>query len=73
MTDTTGPTIARVQVVAIDCADPAALAAFYSAVLGVAVDHDEDDDDWVQLAPSAGTRCPSLLEINRSRFRSSTD
>jgi catechol 2,3-dioxygenase-like lactoylglutathione lyase family enzyme len=45
--------IARLQVVALDCPDPDALAAFYSGVLGVPVER--NDDDWVQLAPGAGT------------------
>jgi catechol 2,3-dioxygenase-like lactoylglutathione lyase family enzyme len=45
--------VARLQVVALDCADPTALAAFYSAVLGTPVEH--ADDDWVQLAPTGGS------------------
>jgi catechol 2,3-dioxygenase-like lactoylglutathione lyase family enzyme len=44
--------VARLQVVALDCADPVALAAFYSAVLGAPVEH--TDADWVQLAPTDG-------------------
>jgi catechol 2,3-dioxygenase-like lactoylglutathione lyase family enzyme len=44
---------ARLQVVALDCPDPEALAAFYSAVLGAPVE--SRDDDWVQLAPRGGT------------------
>ena len=60
MTDTTTapavPTaVARLQVVALDCADPHALAAFYSAVLGAPVDHEHAEDDWVQLAPAGRT------------------
>jgi catechol 2,3-dioxygenase-like lactoylglutathione lyase family enzyme len=56
MTDTTpvpGPPVARLQVVVIDCADPATLAAFYGAVLGASVESTEDD--WVQLTASGGT------------------
>ena len=49
----TSTPIARLQVVALDCPDPAALAAFYSAVLGAPVER--TDDDWVQLAPASGT------------------
>jgi catechol 2,3-dioxygenase-like lactoylglutathione lyase family enzyme len=45
--------IAQLQVIALDCPDPDALAAFYSGVLGVPVER--SDDDWVQLAPGAGT------------------
>lgn len=49
--------IARLQVVALDCPDPEALAAFYAAVLGTEVepDDDGDDTDWVQLRPVGGT------------------
>jgi catechol 2,3-dioxygenase-like lactoylglutathione lyase family enzyme len=49
----TGP-VARLQVVALDCPDPDALAAFYSAVLGAEIEQG-DDDHWVQLAPRGGT------------------
>ena len=45
---------ARLQVVALDCPDPRALAAFYAAVLGTAIE-DDGEDDWVQLAPRGGT------------------
>jgi catechol 2,3-dioxygenase-like lactoylglutathione lyase family enzyme len=41
--------VARLQVVALDCPDPAALAAFYAAVLGTEIER--DDGDWVQLRP----------------------
>ena len=47
--------VARLQVVALDCPDPGALAAFYAGVLGTEVDPDEADDDWVQLRPAGGT------------------
>jgi len=45
---------ARLQVVALDCPDPAVLAAFYAAVLGTEIE-EGDDDDWVQLVPRGGT------------------
>ncbi len=54
MNSPTAP-VARLQVVALDCADPDALAAFYSAVLGAPVEHENAEDDWVQLAPTGGT------------------
>jgi catechol 2,3-dioxygenase-like lactoylglutathione lyase family enzyme len=44
---------ARFTVVALDCPDPDALAAFYSAVLGAEIEKG-DEDDWVQLAPRDG-------------------
>lgn len=46
---------ARLQVVALDCPDPDALAAFYAAVLGTEIEKDGPDDDWVQLLPRSGT------------------
>jgi catechol 2,3-dioxygenase-like lactoylglutathione lyase family enzyme len=51
-TGVTSPAVARLQVVALDCPDPSALAAFYSAVLGAPIETTEDD--WVQLAPAGG-------------------
>ncbi len=39
------------QLVAIDCPDAAALAAFYAGVLGWEVRADDDDDDWVSILP----------------------
>ena len=44
-----GPPVGRLSVVALDCRDPRALAAFYSAVTGCELDDDDDDSDWVQL------------------------
>ena len=45
-----GAPVARLAAIALDCPDPAVLATFYSAVLGVPVETDDDEDDWVQLA-----------------------
>jgi catechol 2,3-dioxygenase-like lactoylglutathione lyase family enzyme len=45
---------ARLNAIALDCPDPDALAAFYAAVLGAEIE-EPDEDDWVQLAPRAGT------------------
>lgn len=45
---------ARLQVVALDCPDPDALAAFYAAVLGGEIEKG-DDADWVELALPGGT------------------
>jgi len=48
------------DVVAIDCPDAAALAAFYAGVLGWEV-VDDDDDDWVGISPpGAGEGSPHL-------------
>lgn len=41
--------IGRLSVVALDCRDPRALAAFYSAITGWDIDDDDDGGDWVQL------------------------
>ncbi len=47
--------IARFSLVALDCADPEALASFYGAICGWEVDDNEDDeDDWVVLRSSVG-------------------
>ena len=42
--------IGRIHHVVIDCTDPAALAEFYSAVLGLPVTY--RSDDWVVVAPN---------------------
>jgi catechol 2,3-dioxygenase-like lactoylglutathione lyase family enzyme len=44
--------IAKFAVVVLDCREPAALAAFYSALTGAPVER--TDDDWVQLADTDG-------------------
>jgi len=44
--------IGRLSVVALDCRDPRALAAFYSAITGQ--DIADADDDWVQLGSDGG-------------------
>ena len=44
--------IARFSLVALDCADPRALARFYAALTGWEIDH--DDGDWVQLRGDGG-------------------
>lgn len=44
--------IARFGLVALDCADPRALARFYAAITGWEIDH--DDGDWVQLRGDGG-------------------
>lgn len=43
--------IARFSLVALDCPDPGALAAFYARLTGLAVAERGDDaeDDWVEL------------------------
>lgn len=46
--------IARFSLVALDCTDPHALAAFYSAITGWPVHEEEEEDDWVQLRSDAG-------------------
>ncbi len=47
--------IARFSVVALDCPDPAALAAFYSALTGWTVRPvGPDDHDWIELQSESG-------------------
>ena len=44
--------IGRLSVIALDCRDPRALAAFYSAITGMEIEG--TDDDWVQLRSDGG-------------------
>jgi predicted enzyme related to lactoylglutathione lyase len=46
--------VGKASVVAFDCPDPHALAAFYSALTGWAIAPDDDDDDWVELESDGG-------------------
>jgi catechol 2,3-dioxygenase-like lactoylglutathione lyase family enzyme len=46
------PGIARFSLVAIDCRDPQALAAFYGAITGWPVEH--DGGSWVELRSDTG-------------------
>jgi catechol 2,3-dioxygenase-like lactoylglutathione lyase family enzyme len=46
--------IARFSVVALDCPDAPALAAFYSRITGWPARRTFDDDDWIQLDPPEG-------------------
>lgn len=39
------------QVFALDCPDPPALAAFYAGLLGWRVVEDRPDDEWVNVLP----------------------
>jgi catechol 2,3-dioxygenase-like lactoylglutathione lyase family enzyme len=48
------PGIARLSLTALDCPDPLALAHFYAALTGWAVDADEDYDEWVELVSDGG-------------------
>ncbi|MBV2356112.1 VOC family protein [Streptomyces sp. J2-1] len=47
--------LATLDVVALDCPDPRALAAFYAGVLGGTVS-EEDDGEWVELALPDGRK-----------------
>lgn len=49
-----GLMIAKFSVVALDCPDPLALAAFYQGIVGGTYQSFKPDDDWVQLKPAAG-------------------
>jgi hypothetical protein len=46
--------IGRLELLIIDCPDPAALATFYSQVLGTEVY--ESGTDWAEIAPGIGAR-----------------
>jgi catechol 2,3-dioxygenase-like lactoylglutathione lyase family enzyme len=43
---------ARLKATVLDCPDPQALAAFYSALLGLPITR--DDHDWVDVGPPDG-------------------
>lgn len=49
------PGIGRLSVVALDCPDPRALAGFYSALVGFAVDTDDEDNEWIELVNDGPT------------------
>ncbi len=55
------PTRPVLDVVAIDCPDAAALAAFYAGILGWDVQADDDDDDWVSISPPGAAEGPAQL------------
>ena len=46
--------IARFSLTALDCPDPRALAEFYAAITGWAIDNSEEEEDWVQLRSTEG-------------------
>jgi predicted enzyme related to lactoylglutathione lyase len=47
--------IRKLQMVALDCPDPRALAEFYAALTGGAVEVDPDDEGWVEVRGFEGT------------------
>ena len=54
--------IARFSLVALDCPDPEALAAFYGAITGWSVAADEGDADWVELTSDRGATLAFQLD-----------
>ena len=46
--------IGKLAWTAIDCPDPRALAAFYSAIVGWPIDEGASDEEWVTLASDTG-------------------
>ena len=62
-----GSTAGRLGSVVLDCPDPLELAQFYSALLGLDVD-ENGDDDWRSLTGSG-----SLLEFSTLAFRRSEE
>lgn len=47
--------IRKLQAIALDCADPVRLAAFYADLLGGRVVEDPEDPDWVEVHGFEGT------------------
>lgn len=62
----TGP-IARLAAVALDCPDPEALAAFYGALLGVGIDPEESEGDWVELRRLPGSPALAFQRVDDHR------
>ena len=58
-----GMAIARFPTFVIDCPDPVALSAFYSALLGWDVQPDEPEQDWVDIKPADGSGCISFQAV----------
>ncbi|UVJ39761.1 VOC family protein [Arthrobacter sp. CJ23] len=56
--------IARFPSVVIDCPDAAALAAFYSGLLGWDV---KDEGGWVDIRPEDGSNCISFQQVEDYR------
>jgi predicted enzyme related to lactoylglutathione lyase len=46
--------IARIAWMALDCPEPRELATFYGTVLGMAIDEDRSDTEWVELKVDRG-------------------
>jgi len=46
------PAIAKLDSFAFDCADPRAVAEFYSAITGLEIER--DDGEWIQLRSNGG-------------------
>ena len=61
--------IARFDVVALDCPDPAALAHFYSALTGWPPDRPYDSDGWIQLNPPDGRGAALAFQKVSSGYR----
>ena len=53
-----GSMIGRMHYVVVDCPDPAAVAGFYSALLGLPVTY--RDDDWLVVAASDNILWPGV-------------
>jgi catechol 2,3-dioxygenase-like lactoylglutathione lyase family enzyme len=60
----TRQTTITLDVVAIDCPDAAALAAFYAGILGWEVKQDSDDD-WVTISPPGAAQGSSSLAFQQ--------
>lgn len=59
--------IARFSLVALDCPDPWALAAFYGELTGWPVRDDETDSDWVELVAPVGATTIAFQQVEEYR------
>ena len=60
----TGIGVGRLDLVVLDCPDPAALARFYALVLGWPVTRADASDDWTEIRGPGGTGLAFQLAPN---------
>ena len=58
--------IARLNVVALDCADPAVLADFYAALTGW-TGRDQYGENWIQLSSDRGATLAEISQVLRQK------
>jgi predicted enzyme related to lactoylglutathione lyase len=59
--------IANLALVALDCADPHALAAFYIHIVGGRIKQESATDEWVRLQTGSGCDIGFQRDVNHQR------